>query len=40
MAEAQNLLPQMIYFDPPLDTAHRALVSACSRLAGSPASNR
>ena len=27
VAEAQNLLPQMIYFDPPRHTAHRALVS-------------
>jgi cytochrome P450 len=27
VAEAQTLLPQMIYFDPPRHTAHRALVS-------------
>jgi len=27
VSEAQNLLPQMIYFDPPRHTAHRALVS-------------
>ena len=27
VAEAKSLLPQMIYFDPPRHTAHRALVS-------------
>ena len=37
-AEAEQLMPQMIYMDPPRHTALRALVSAPSRPGGWPGS--
>jgi cytochrome P450 len=37
--EAQNLLPQMIYMDPPRHTALRALVSVRRRVSSSTASS-